>query len=789
MKHPPGEAPVSPFRSSPDESSSSVSVDRRQAFEVASIGMGIVSLDGAWLSANAALSALVGLGPAEILARSLASVTHPDDVAEDARGLDRLVRREIDVYEREKRLVHPSGAHVWVLQQVTATRDNGGRPIHFIWQGRDVTEDRRARAARATAEERLRAVVAHAPVVLWAVDAAGVFTLSEGSGLAAMGPAAEAMAVGRSAFDFYGGVRVAEGDGQITSGARLLERALAGQASAGLAEIGGARYETKMVPLRGEDGRVDGVIGVATDVTERVRAEAAFRTSEANFRSLIERTPEMVIVHRDGLILYVNPAAVSGLRYDAAAELLGKLLADLVHPDDHAALDRRIHVMTHTGLPAAGREFRMLRRGEEPFTAEIVGVPVVFDGELSVVSIARDVTQRKQMHAHLLQTDRLVALGTLAAGVAHEINNPLTYVMGNLDFVSRMLRTHAAECKESEILNGPTTARAFEELCVALGVARDGSERVRRIVRGLTTFASSGSDHRTPLDLRAVLEPVVNLVANEIRQRARLVQDLRDVPLVEANEARLGQTFMNLLLNALQAIPDGRADDHEIGVTTLTDDEGRAVLEVRDTGAGIPAHLINRIFEPFFTTKPVGVGTGLGLSICHGTITALGGVISVRSAPGEGSVFRVVIPAAEIGRRRWVSHTSPPSTPKARRPRVLLVDDEPLIAGALQRALGDYEVHVAASAQDALDRLLAGERFDVILCDLLMPGMTGMDLCDELGRAFPGQAARMVFITGGAFTDRARDFLGRTTQPCLDKPFDLGRIRAVIGEMAAKRAP
>jgi CheY-like chemotaxis protein len=209
---------------------------------------------------------------------------------------------------------------------------------------------------------------------------------------------------------------------------------------------------------------------------------------------------------------------------------------------------------------------------------------------------------------------------------------------------------------------------------------------------------------------------------------------------------------------------------------------------VRDTGAGIPPHVINRIFEPFFTTKPVGVGTGLGLSICHGTITALGGTITVRSAPGEGSVFRVVIPAAELGRRRWVSRSTPPPAPRARRPRVLLVDDEPLIAGALQRALGDYEVHVATSAQDALDRLLAGERFDVILCDLLMPGMTGMDLSDELARAYPSQGARMIFITGGAFTERARDFLERTSQPCLDKPFDLAQIRAVIAEMAAKRS-
>ena len=472
----------------------------------------------------------------------------------------------------------------------------------------------------AETEELLRVVVAHAPIVLWAIDRDGIFTLVEGSGRKAGEPLVQGMAVGLSAFEFYGGVRVTESAARTTTGESLLRRALGGESCACLADIGASRYETKMVPLRGPAGDVAGVIGVATAVSERVRAEAK-----------------------------------------------------------------------------------------------------------------------------LFQTDRLVALGTLAGGVAHEINNPLTYVMGNVDLVSRLLRARANVCRGAEVVSGPATAAVLEELVTTLEVARDGSERVRRIVRGLTTFASSGSDHRTPLDLRAVLEPVVNLVSNEIRQRARLTRDLRDVPLVDANEARLGQVFMNLLMNAVHAIPEGHADDHEIGVTPFTDDDGRAVLEVRDTGTGIPEEVLGRIFEPFFTTKPVGLGTGLGLSICHGTVTALSGEITVRSTPGAGSVFRVVIPAATRGRRSPAGRVGAGKSPDAKRARILLVDDEPMILESLRRALARYVVQTLTRAREALERIVAGERFDVILCDLLMPGMSGMELGEELSRAAPraGRADRL----------------------------------------------
>ncbi len=754
-----------------------LSGERRRAFDVATIGLGVISLEGVWLGANAALSKLTGRDESELVGATLEDVTHPDDVASDCEALRRLLDGEAAMIEREKRLVQPSGHEVWIRQRIEATRDNLGRPIHFIWQGQDVSEQRKVKKAWNDAEERLRLVVAHAPIVLCAMDRKGILTLAEGRGLIALG-LGKGEAVGRSAFEVLGELLVREPDGRLTKGNDILKRALAGEACGGRVEVGDKAYAAKVVPVGGESGEVLGVVGVATDVTERIRAEAAFRESESSFRWLIERTPEMILAHRGDKIIYVNAAASSALGYAEEGELLGESL-DAIAPGDEPKAAMRA-VSEGSERP---RAVELRRRDGRPLLAEVVGVSVTFSGAPAIVSIARDVTEREQQKAHLLQTDRLVALGGLAAGVAHEINNPLTYVLGNLDLVSRSLRARADEYRGAGVVSGEEVARVLDGLAHAIAVSRDGSERVRRIVRDLTTFARIESDDRALLDVRAVLSPVINLVQNELRHRARFEKDFRDVPLVDANEGRLGQVFMNLLLNAIHAIPEGDAEHHEIRVRTFTDEAGRAIVEFEDTGRGMPEEIVHRIFEPFFTTKPVGGGTGLGLSICHGTVTALGGEISVRSALGAGSSFKVAIPPAI---RPVASLRNPPRSLRPIRARVLVIDDEPLVGGMLRRGLSQHEVQVVTSAREGVEMFQRGERFDVILCDLMMPDMSGMELGELVESTFPELGSAMVYMTGGAFTDRAQAFRDRGGR-WLDKPLDLDELRRVVDEVAHDR--
>jgi signal transduction histidine kinase len=230
----------------------------------------------------------------------------------------------------------------------------------------------------------------------------------------------------------------------------------------------------------------------------------------------------------------------------------------------------------------------------------------------------------------------MASIGTLAAGVAHEINNPLAYLCANVDFALQELRDAST----------PLFVERVGEIISALTEASDGAQRVKAIVKDLKTFSRAESGPPGSVDVRRVFDTALNLSRNTVTQKARLTVDLRPVPSVRGEEGRLAQVMVNLLINAAQAIPAGAKDRNEILARCITGDDGWIVAEVRDTGSGIAPENLQRIFDPFFTTKPVGVGTGLGLSICHGIVVAMGGTIQVESVVGEGTTFRVRLPPA-----------------------------------------------------------------------------------------------------------------------------------------------
>lgn len=393
--------------------------------------------------------------------------------------------------------------------------------------------------------------------------------------------------------------------------------------------------------------------------------------------------------------------------------------------------------------------------------------------------------ERTKMQEQLIVSDRMASVGVLAAGVAHEINNPLAALMANQNFVAEGLARFARDVQASgSESQGESIASRLDELKEAMHDARESAERVRHIVRDLKVFSRSDENATGAVDVRRVMESSLRMAFNEIRHRARLVKNYGAVPPVEANEGRLGQVFLNLIVNAAQAIEEGWADRNEIRVTTRMDAQGRVVVEVGDTGSGIPDSIRSRVFDPFFTTKPIGVGTGLGLAICHRIVTALGGQLEVESQVGVGSVFRATLPVAK-GEAECVTSSLTPVplaiVPGQRRGRILVVDDEPLLGAALRRMLTpEHEVLTVTTARDALGRLAQGARFDVIFCDLMMPELTGMDLYAELMRLVPLEAEKVVFMTGGAFTSRAREFLDQVPNPRLEKPFDAGSVRALV---------
>ena len=410
-----------------------------------------------------------------------------------------------------------------------------------------------------------------------------------------------------------------------------------------------------------------------------------------------------------------------------------------------------------------------LRAGAHDFMSKdkLTRLGPAIERELREVETRRE---RNRMHEQLMISDRMASIGLLAAGVAHEINNPLSAVIANLDLALDDLEALARS-------SGP--AQLVDDLRLELSDARSGADRVRAIVRDLRIFSRSESETYGPVNVQAVLESTLRMASNELRHRAKVVTDYVELRPVLGSEARLGQLCLNLIVNAAQAIPEGKANKNEVRVRTRSE-ESRARIEIEDTGTGISPEMLKRLFVPFATTKPAGVGTGLGLSICQRIVTELGGDISVESQLGVGAKFIVRLPFAErtipeTQTREVVDHKP------RRRASILVIDDEAMIGAAIQRSVTrEHHVTCLQSAREAIARIRSGERFDVIVSDLMMPEMTGMDLHAELLQIAPDQATAIIFLTGGAFTEQARAFLDRVPNQRLEKPFGPRALRALI---------
>jgi len=635
-------------------------------------------------------------------------------------------------------------------------------------------------AARASFDvhQRLRFITEQLPAVLWTTDRDLIFTSAMGAGLAAMGRS-PAQVVGQSLTDFVS----ASSDAWRHVAAH--RAALEGKGSSTDVWFQGRAYQTRVDPLRDEQGDIVGSIGVALDITDRVRSEEAVRQSEARYRMIARATNDVV---RDWNIetgeWIWNDGITNAFQYPRTE--VGESLAwwtEHVHPADRERVLAGLRAAIESEATAWSDEYRF-RRADGSYA-------VVLDrgflsrgsagGAVRMIASMLDVSESRSIEAKLMQAERLASMGTLAAGVAHEINNPLTYVMANVGFVSERLTKLAAAAASIESPAG--TAGQLAELASALNEAQEGAVRVRQIVRDLKVFSRS-DDHSGAVDVKRLLESSLSMVWNEIRHRAKVTRELGPVPAVEASESRLGQVFLNLLINAAQAIQEGNASANEIGIATATDQAGRAVITISDTGSGIAPEVIERIFDPFFTTKPIGVGTGLGLFICHGIVKGLGGELTVESTVGKGSRFRVSLPATQGALATASTAPSGPINAAPSRRRVLLIDDEVHLAQGLQRALApEHEVVLATSGHEAKEILEADDRFDVILCDLMMPDVTGMEVFAYVKSARPHLAPRVVFMTGGAFTARARAFLDEVPNRCIEKPFELGRLRSVIREV------
>lgn len=382
---------------------------------------------------------------------------------------------------------------------------------------------------------------------------------------------------------------------------------------------------------------------------------------------------------------------------------------------------------------------------------------------------AAEETQR--LAAQVAQIDRLATVGMLAAGVAHEMNNPLMHVLFNLERIARDLPLMCENDTDVDVES--MTSRIEETL--------ESAQRIHEISRGLSSFSRTERETEEPVDLRAAIDAACTMAHNEIRPRARLVQEHETDTPVRGTPGRLAQVFLNLFINAAHAIGDGAAEDNEIRVRSWR--EGSLVFAtVRDTGPGIPAEIRERIFEPLFSTKSYGRGSGLGLAISKNIVEKFGGRISIDSKLGEYTEFTIVLPAVEEAPPSRSSRAvlSDPDVSL----RVLVVDDEPMLRRALARVLEQHEVALAEGVEEAKRVLAADAAFDAIVCDVNMPGALGTELHRWLVEVLPPLAPRMVFMSGSAPAGDAARYLAKVSNPILEKPTERAALLAAIASVA-----
>lgn len=514
--------------------------------------------------------------------------------------------------------LRPDGTRAWVVYRAVPVHDAEGNLDGAIGTFLDITERKRAEEERRRSEEKWRAIAENIPDFVVIVDLQGTILQVNRS----RAGATETGVTSRCIFDYVEASRRAEY-------VRGFERAVDARKPLRLETLtpGNASnstwYEVVFVPLE-----ADRVLIVARDMTERKRAEDVIRASEKKWRALVDSLPDsVVVVDRERRILSSNRRSQG---YEPE-QVIGESCDAFV--DETMVEDWRRHFAEVLATKAPVRYEGRARSAPGVVNwYESILVPLEENGEVArVMIVARDITERRAMLAGLAEKERLASMGMVAASVAHEIMNPLTYVLANLDFA--LGSRHADEARWTR----------------ALAEAREGAKRMQQIVWDLRSLGRVGGEELFYVDARSVLETALRLSGPEVGRAARVVLDLQEVPGVLASESRLCQVFINLLVNAAQAMEDRPLPDREIHVRTRHHDaEGLVGVEISDQGVGIAHERLDRIFEPFYTTKRT--GTGLGLSISRDIIQRMGGRIEVRSTPGRGTTFTV-----------WLSTTRAPA--------------------------------------------------------------------------------------------------------------------------------
>jgi len=496
------------------------------------------------------------------------------------------------------------------------------------------------------------------------------------------------------------------------------------------------------VPMFDAGGDFIGYIGNCVDITDRHVMEEALAQSERKFKLLFDRSADAQVLLDGERVIDCNVATATLFRAPDRWAVIGRAAADFLGHEGDASLAERIRRAVADGSHRFDWNARAVDGAELPVGVLLTAIPM--SGRTLVHAAIRDLTGQRELESRLRQTQKMEAIGTLAGGIAHDFNNLLAAIMGFTELALLDLPASAPPGPRSNLVEAITAAR-----------------RARELVQQINTFSRQDTGRFVEIDVGVVAEESARLLRASIPTTVELRLKIERDCVVRGNRVQLQQVLLNLGANAEHAMrPDGGVLEIRVWPASRLVPKGPhdpsyapeeliVMVQVRDTGAGMPAHVRDRIFDPFFTTKPVGEGTGMGLAVVHGIVMSHHGSIMVESAVGRGTTFTVILPQAPDAPARRVISAHPAVVTPTKYGHVLVVEDEPSLGRMLSRLLGrlGYTTEVFDRAREALDAFQARpDAFQAVVTDLTMPGMTGDTLAQEIRRLRPEMP--VVLVTG-----------------------------------------
>lgn len=739
----------------------------RDFTENAPEGIYFSDLKGTFLYGNKKAEEIIGYSREELIGKSFLKLNLlPKEYLVKAAKLLALNAMGKPTGPDEFELIRKDGSQVYV--EISTTLIQQGKEVVVSGCVYDITEHTQVEEAIRQSEEKYRTILEDMEDDYFEVDLAGNLTSVNNSTCRSLGYSKEEL-IGMS-YRAFTAKEDAKTVYQAFNQVYQTGKPVRGLSWKIVQKDGGVGVaEAAAFPLRNQEGEIIGFRGVGRNVTERRQAEEALRQSEERYRTILEDMGDGYFeADRAGNITFFNDSLCRLLGYPKE-ELKGMNYKAFTPKENVEAVYKVFNQVYQMGKPLEQVQAELIRKdGSRRFSEVSASLLRNQKGDIiGFRGIHRDITERKEAEQQLLTASKLASVGELAAGIAHELNNPLTGIIGYAQLLSDRQNVSQDIKKDLD--------RIYYE-----------SQRAARIVQNLLGFARRHEPQKTYFDVNEFIEKTLELRNYQLRtSNIGVYTNLApNLPQILADYHQMQQVILNILINAEHAI----AQTKHRGKITITTSmvEGYIKISIDDNGPGISKENISKIFDPFFTTKEVGSGTGLGLSVCHGIITQHGGKIYVQSQQGRGTTVNIELLLAVKGqaivKEKVVVAENRPHRLKATG-HILIIDDEPAICDILTRALSEegYTTDSVSNARTALEKI-AGNSYELCIIDLKMPQMSGKELYESMKRSYPSSAERVVFITGDTITPATENFLTSTGKPYLIKPFNSNQLVELVEE-------